>query len=86
VSNIIKTFYFIMLSVLSVLGAAEIIFGVLNNDKNFKAINLSAYILHSASVLLFIASNQPYAAAYLFALFIAKIIVNFKSFKLQKRC
>lgn len=77
--------YFAFLFILSVLGIIEIFLQFKKEEKKSNTVKLISIAVHTVTILLFIASRQPYAAALMFILFGIKIILLFNSKKYNKR-
>lgn len=81
VSATIRISYFAVFILMSVLGIAELIMQFSWNEKSIIISKICSMILHSLAILCLIAvvDRQPYVTAFLFLLFIIKIVLFIKS-------
>ena len=79
ISNIIKISYIVILSILSLIGIAELILNFIDNKKIQRIVNLISIIVESISILFFAISRQTYLTAIIFIILIIKIVVIIKN-------
>ena len=73
-----------ILSILSVIGIAELLLQFIDNKKIQRIINIVSLIIESFSVLFFAISRQTYLTAIIFIILIIKIIVIIKNISNKK--
>ena len=79
ISNIIKISYIVILSILSLIGIAEIILNFIDNKKIQRIVNVISLIVETISILFFAISRQTYLMAIIFIILIIKIVVIIKN-------
>ena len=79
ISNIIKISYIVILSILSILGMAELIMNFIENKKIQRIINIISLIIETFSILFFAISRQTYLTAIIFIILIIKIVIIIKN-------
>ena len=84
ISNIIKVSYIVILSILSLIGIAEIILNFIDNKKIQRVVNVISLIVESISILFFAISRQTYLTAIIFIILIIKIAVIIKNITNKK--
>ena len=84
ISNIIKISYIIILSILSLIGIAEIILNFIENKKIQRIFNIVSLVVESISILFFAMSRQTYLTAIIFIILIIKIAVIIKNISNKK--
>ena len=84
IGNSIKISYIVILSILSVIGIAELILQFIDNKKIQRIVNIISLIIESFSVLFFAISRQTYLTAIIFIILIIKIIVIIKNISNKK--
>ena len=84
ISNIIKASYIIILSILSLIGIAELIMNFLDNKKMQRIVNVISLIVESISILFFAMSRQTYLTAIIFIILIIKIAIIIKNISNKK--
>ena len=84
ISNIIKVSYIVILSILSLIGIAEIILNFIDNKKIQRIVNIISLIIETFSTLFFAMSRQTYLTAIIFSLLIIKIVVIIKNISNKK--
>lgn len=84
ISNIIKIAYIVILSILSLIGIAEIIMNFIDNKKIQRIVNIISLIIETFSILFFTISRQTYLTAIIFSLLIIKIVVIIKNIQNKK--
>ena len=84
ISNLIKTLYIIILSILSLIGITELILNFIDNKKYQRIINIISLIIQTISILFFAISRQTYLTAIIFIMLIIKIVP--KSVKENSKC
>ena len=84
ISNIIKISYIIILSVLSLIGIAELIMNFVDNKKFQRIVNVISLIVETISILFFAISRQTYLTAIIFIILIIKIAVIIKNISNKK--
>ncbi len=77
-NHFLHLFYFITLSLLSLIGTAELLMIRFYNEKYPSYLRMISLCVHIVSILLFAISSQPYATAFLFLLFTMKCIIKMK--------
>ena len=70
--------YYIQLGVMIVLGITEIAVNFTDRGRNGNLLRTLSILIHSAAVLLFTASREPYVTAFLFMLLMLKAALLFK--------
>ena len=84
ISNIIKVSYIVILSILSLIGIAEIILNFIDNKKIQRIVNVISLIVETISILFFAISRQTYLTAIIFIILIIKIVVIIKHISNKK--
>ena len=84
ISNIIKISYIIILSILSLIGIAELIMNFVDNKKFQRIVNVISLIVETISILFFAMSRQTYLTAIIFIILIIKIVVIIKNISNKK--
>ena len=84
ISNIIKISYIVILSILSLIGIAELILNFVDNKKIQRIVNIVSLVLESISILFFAMSRQTYLTAIIFIILIIKIAVIIKNISNKK--
>lgn len=84
ISNIIKISYIIILSILSLIGIAELILNFIDNRRTQRIVNIISLIVESISILFFAMSRQTYLTAIIFIILIIKITVIIKNISNKK--
>ena len=84
ISNIIKVSYIVILSILSLIGIAEIILNFIDNKKIQRVVNVISLIVESISILFFAMSRQTYLTAIIFIILIIKIAIIIKNITNKK--
>lgn len=85
ISNIIKISYIVILSVLSLIGIAELILNFIDNKKIQRTINIISIIIQAISILFFVLSRQTYLTAIIFIILAIKIVLIIKNIS-NKKC
>ena len=86
ISNIIKVSYIVNLSILSLIGIAELIMNFVDNKKIQRIVNVISLIVATISILFFAISRQTYLTAIIFIILIIKIAIIIKNISNKKRC
>jgi transcriptional regulator with XRE-family HTH domain len=73
--------YFIIFGIFGLLGVIEILLGILKFTKKLNVLLIFSIGINCISLLLFIASNQPYVSSILFLLMLGKLILLYKKIK-----
>ena len=84
ISNIIKVSYIVILSILSLIGIAELIMNFVDNKKIQRIVNVISLIVEIISILFFAISRQTYLTAIIFIILIIKIAVIIKNISNKK--
>ena len=84
ISNIIKVAYIVILSILSLIGIAELIMNFVDNKKFQRIVNSISLIVETISILFFAISRQTYLTAIIFIILIIKIAVIIKNISNKK--
>ena len=84
ISNIIKISYIVILSILSLIGIAELILNFIDNRRTQRIVNIISLIVESISILFFAMSRQTYLTAIIFIILIIKITVIIKNISNKK--
>ena len=84
ISNIIKVSYIVILSILSLIGIAELIMNFVDNKKIQRIVNIISLIIETISILFFAISRQTYLTAIIFIILIIKITVIIKNISNRK--
>ena len=84
ISNIIKVSYIVILSILSLIGIAELIMNFVDNKKMQRIVNIISLIIETISILFFAISRQTYLTAIIFIILIIKIVVIIKNISNKK--
>ena len=84
ISNIIKVSYIVILSILSLIGIAELIMNFVDNKKFQRIVNVISLIVETISILFFAISRQTYLTAIIFIILIIKITIIIKNISNKK--
>ena len=84
ISNIIKITYIVILSILSLIGIAELILNFIDNRRTQRIVNIISLIVESISILFFAMSRQTYLTAIIFIILVIKITVIIKNISNKK--
>jgi transcriptional regulator with XRE-family HTH domain len=84
ISNIIKVSYIVILSILSLIGIAELIMNFVDNKKFQRIVNVISLIVETISILFFAISRQTYLTAIIFIILIIKIAIIIKNISNKK--
>ena len=84
ISNIIKISYIVILSILSLIGIAELILNFIDNRRTQRIVNVISLIVESISILFFAMSRQTYLTAIIFIILVIKITVIIKNISNKK--
>ena len=84
ISNIIKVSYIVILSILSLIGIAELILNFIDNRRTQRIVNIISLIVESISILFFAMSRQTYLTAIIFIILVIKITVIIKNISNKK--
>ena len=84
ISNIIKISYIGILSILSLIGIAELVLNFIDNKKIQRIVNIISLIVETFSILFFAISRQTYLTAIIFSLLIIKIAIIIKNISNKK--
>ena len=84
ISNIIKISYIVILSILSLIGIAEIILNFIDNKKIQRIVNVISLIVETISILFFAISRQTYLTAIIFIILVIKIAIIIKNIPNKK--
>ena len=84
ISNIIKASYIVILSILSLIGIAELIMNFVDNKKIQRIVNIISVMVETISILFFAMSRQTYLTAIIFIMLIIKITVIIKNISNKK--
>ena len=84
ISNIIKVSYIVILSILFLIGIAELIMNFVDNKKFQRIVNVISLIVETISILFFAISRQTYLTAIIFIILIIKIVVIIKNISNKK--
>ena len=84
ISNIIKISYIVILSILSLIGIAELIMNFIDNKKIQRIVNVNSLIVEIISILFFAISRQTYLTAIIFIILIIKIVIIIKNISNKK--
>ena len=84
ISNIIKISYIIILSILSLIGIAELIMNFVDNKKIQRIVNSISLIIETFAILFFAISRQTYLTAIIFIILIIKIAIIIKNITNKK--
>lgn len=84
ISNIIKISYVVILSILSLIGIAELILNFIDNRRTQRIVNIISLIVESISILFFAMSRQTYLTAIIFIMLVIKITVIIKNISNKK--
>ena len=79
ISNIIKASYIVILSILSLIGIAELIMNFVDNKKIQRIVNIISVMVETISILFFAMSRQTYLTAIIFIILIIKIAIIIKN-------
>lgn len=75
ISGILRVFYFVLLTVVSLFGIFELIIPLTGSENGLRLCKLCSIALYGAAILLFALSRQPYLTAFLFLLFMVKVVL-----------
>lgn len=78
---IILISYWIIFIVIIILGITQLILGHLEKEQWRKLITKSSFIIEVIAICFFSATKEPYVTAFLFLLFVIKILVMIKQIK-----
>lgn len=84
ITNIIKISYIVILSILSLIGIAELVFNFIENKKTQRSFNITSLIVQIFSILFFTLSRQTYLTGIIFIILIIKIVVIIKNISNKK--
>ena len=84
ISNIIKVSYIVILSILSLIGIAELIMNFVDNKKFQRIVNVISLIVETISILFFAISRQTYLTAIIVIILIIKIAIIIKNISNKK--
>ena len=83
-SNIIKVSYIVILSILSLIGIAELVLNFIDNKKIQRIVNSISLIVETISILFFAISRQTYLTAIIFIILVIKIAIIIKNISNKK--
>ncbi len=75
ISNFLQVLYIVMLAVIALFGVLEIVAELTSCEKTRGICKLCSFALYAAAILLFAISRQPYVTAFLFLLFLVKVVL-----------
>ena len=75
ITKLLRTLYFVSLLTIPAFGVFEMIIERTNNEKGLRIYKPCSIALYAAAILLFAISRQPYITAFLFLLFMVKIVL-----------
>ena len=75
ISNLLRTLYFIALTIISVFGVFEVIIELTDNERGLRFYKPCSIALYAGAIMLFAISRQPYITAFLFLLFMVKVVL-----------
>lgn len=78
INGFTKAIIIVILSVLSLIGVAELVLHFVENQKVRRILNASALIVGILSILFFILSRQTYLTLIIFILWIVKVFIGLK--------
>ena len=84
INNIIKISYIVILSILSLIGIAEIILNFIDNRKVQRTFNIISLIVQTISILIFSISRQTYLTVIVFVILIIKLLLMTKNISNRK--
>jgi transcriptional regulator with XRE-family HTH domain len=84
ISNIIKISYIGILSILSLIGIAELVLNFIDNKKIQRIVNSISLMVETFAILFFAISRQTYLTAIIFIILIIKIAVIIKNISNKK--
>ena len=84
INNIIKISYIVILSILSLIGIAEIILNFIDNRKLQRTFNIISLIVQTISILIFSISRQTYLTVIVFVILIIKLLLMTKNISNRK--
>lgn len=84
ISSIIKVLYIVILSILSLIGIAELIMNFVDNKKIQRIVNVISLIVETISILFFAISRQTYLTAIIFIILVIKIAIIIKNISNKK--
>ena len=84
ISNIIKVSYIVILSILSLIGIAELVLNFIDNKKIQRIVNSISLIVETISILFFAISRQTYLTAIIFIILVIKIAIIIKNISNKK--
>lgn len=82
-SVFLRALYFASLSILSLFGIFEFIIELTSSEKCLKICKPCSAALHAAAILLFALSRQPYITAFLFLLFLVKMVLMIREKRIR---
>ena len=83
VSNLLRIVYFAFLIGISVFGVFEVLIYLAGNERGLRSYKLCSIALYAAAILLFAISRQPYITAFLFLLFMVKVVLMIQENRLK---
>lgn len=75
ISGVLRALYFVLLTIISMFGVLELIMLLTGNEKGLRIYKPCSVALYGAAILLFAISRQPYLTAFLFLLFMVKVVL-----------
>lgn len=72
---LLRTLYLVSLITLSIFGLFECFFSLTDNEKGLQLYKSCSIALYAIAILLFALSRQPYITAFLFLLFMIKVVL-----------
>ena len=84
ISNIIKISYIVILSILSLIGIAELVLNFIDNKKIQRIVNSISLMVETFAILFFAISRQTYLTAIIFIILIIKIAIIIKNISNKK--
>ena len=75
VSDLLRIVYFALLIGISVFGIFEVVIYLTGNEQGLRSYKPYSIALYAAAILLFAISRQPYITAFLFLLFVVKVVL-----------
>ena len=84
ISNIIKISYIGILSILSLIGIAELVLNFIDNKKIQRIVNSISLMVETFAILFFAISRQTYLTAIIFIILIIKITIIIKNISNKK--
>ena len=74
-SALMRAIFIALLILIPFIGVLEIIFGLSEKERGERMLKIASYIVHGATILLFVNSRQPYVTTFLFLFFVLKLIM-----------